>query len=80
MQNETENSQDRLSAVEIAEHGPVRQKAGKNREKFPLPAGVALLIALAIIGLELWYSSTHAVRQGSQPVAEVTVSVMYAFY
>jgi RND family efflux transporter MFP subunit len=76
MQNETEISQDRLSVVEIAERRPVRQKSGKNR-KFPFAARVAVLIALAVIGLKVCYSSTHAARQGSPPVAEATVSVIH---
>src|SRR5208283_4358857 len=47
------------------------------RIKFPFLAGAAVMIALAVIGGEVRSSRTQAVRQRSQPAAEMTVTVVH---
>jgi RND family efflux transporter MFP subunit len=76
-QKQTEVSQGSLGVVEISEHKSVPEKAGKRRRKLPLLAGAVVLIALAVIGIEMRSSRTQAVRQRSQPAARVEVTVVH---
>jgi RND family efflux transporter MFP subunit len=66
-----------MNVVEISEHKSVPAKAERRRRKFPFLAGAAVLIALAVIGVEQRSSRTQAVRQRSQPAAEATVTVVH---
>jgi RND family efflux transporter MFP subunit len=70
-------SQGNLGVAKIEEHKSVPEKPEKRRRKFPFLAGAAVLIALAVIGVELRTSSTQAIRQRSQPAAEVAVTVVH---
>src|ERR1700693_3980941 len=76
-ENQTEISQGSLGVVENSEHKSVPEKAGKNTRKFPFLAGAFILIALAVIGVEVRSSRIQAVRQRSQPATEMTVHVFY---
>ena len=53
------------------------QKSGKRRRKFPFLAGAVVLVALAVIGVEVRSSRTQVVRQRSQPAAELEVTVVH---
>jgi RND family efflux transporter MFP subunit len=70
-------SEGSLGVVENAEPKSAPQKPEKRRRKFPLLAGAVVLIALAVIGVEMRSSRTQGVRQRSQPVAPVTVTVLH---
>jgi membrane fusion protein (multidrug efflux system) len=76
-ENQPEISQGSLGVVENSEHKSVPEKAGKNTRKFPFLAGAFILIALAVIGAEVRSSRIQAVRQRSQPAAEMTVTVVH---
>jgi len=69
-------SQSSLGVVDIQEHKSVPHVARKRRIEFPFLAEAFVLIALAVIGVEVQSSRTQAVRQPSQPAAEMTVSVV----
>ena len=75
--NQTEISQGGLGLVENSEHQSVPEKAGKNTRKFFFLAGAFILIALAVIGVAVRSSRIQAVRQRSQPAAEMTVTVVH---
>ena len=66
-----------LDTVEIQEHKSAPRIARKRRIEFPFLAGAVVLIALAVIGVEVRSSRTQAVRQRSQPVAGMTVAVVH---
>ena len=70
-------SQGSVDIVEIQEHKSAPRIARKRRIEFPFLAGVVVLIALAVIGVEVRSSRTQAVRQRSQPAAEMTVTVVH---
>ena len=70
-------SQSSLDTVEIQEHKSAPRIARKRRIEFPFLAGAVVLIALAVIGVEVRSSRTQAVRQRSQPAAEMTVTVVH---
>ena len=70
-------SQSSLDTVEIQEPKSAPRIARKRRIKFPFLAGAVVLIALAVIGVEVRSSRTQAVRQRSQPAAEMTVTVVH---
>jgi RND family efflux transporter MFP subunit len=76
-QKQTEMSEGSLGVVEIAEPKSVPQKPEKRRRKFPFLAGAVVLVALAVIGVEMRSSRTQGVRQRSQPAADVTVTVVH---
>lgn len=66
-----------LDTVEIQEPKSAPRIARKRRIEFPFLAGAVVLIALAVIGVEVRSSRTQAVRQRSQPVAGMTVAVVH---
>ena len=70
-------SQSSLDTVEIQEHKSAPRIARKRRIEFPFLAGAVVLIALAVIGVEVRSSRTQAVRQRSQPAAGMTVAVVH---
>jgi RND family efflux transporter MFP subunit len=70
-------SQGNLDVVEIQEHKSVPHITRKRRRKFSFLAGAVVLIALAVVGVELRSSRTQAVRQPSRPAAEMTVTVIH---
>ena len=70
-------SQGSFDIVEIQEHKSAPRIARKRRIEFPFLAGAVVLIALAVIGVEVRSSRTQAVRQRSQPAAEMTVTVVH---
>ena len=70
-------SQSNLGIVEIQEHKSVPQIATKRRVTFPFVAGAVVLVALAVIGFGVRFSRTQAVRQRSQPAAEMTFAVVH---
>ncbi|HEV3065125.1 MAG TPA: efflux RND transporter periplasmic adaptor subunit [Chthoniobacterales bacterium] len=70
-------SQSSLDTVEIQEPKSAPRIARKRRIEFPFLAGAVVLIALAVIGVEVRSSRTQAVRQRSQPVAGMTVAVVH---
>jgi RND family efflux transporter MFP subunit len=70
-------NQGSLSTVEIQEHKSTPRIARKRRIEFPFLAGAVVLIALAVIGVEVRSSRTQAVRQRSQPAAESAVTVVH---
>ena len=76
-ENQTEISQGSLGVVENSEHKSVPEKAWENTRKFPFLAGAFILIALAVIGVAVRSSRIQAVRQRSQPAAEMAVTVVH---
>src|SRR6201981_3796847 len=70
-------TQANLDVVEIQEHKSVPHITRKRRRKFSFLAGAVVLIALAVVGVELRSSRTQAVRQPSRPAAEMTVTVIH---
>src|SRR6202048_1623786 len=70
-------SQVNLSVVEIQERKSAPQNAGKRRIKFFFLAGAVCLIALAAIGIEVWFSRTQSIQQHSNKAAESTVTVVH---
>jgi RND family efflux transporter MFP subunit len=66
-----------LSVVEMSEPKSVPPKPDKRKKRSPFLVGTLVLIALAIIGVEVLSSRKQAVRQQSQPSAEVTVTVVH---
>jgi RND family efflux transporter MFP subunit len=62
--------------VEILEHKSVPPRAEKKRRKFPFLVGAIVLVALAVIAVGVRSSRNQAARQGSQPAAEVRVTVV----
>jgi RND family efflux transporter MFP subunit len=70
-------SQSSLDTVEIQEPKSAPRIARKRRIEFPFLAGAVVLIALAVIGVEVRSSRTQAVRQRAQPVAGMTVAVVH---
>jgi RND family efflux transporter MFP subunit len=70
-------SQSSLDTVEIQEPKSAPRIARKRRIEFPFLAGAVVLIALAVIGVEVRSSRTQAVRQRSQPAARMTVAVVH---
>ena len=76
-QKQTEMSEGSLGVVENAEPKSAPQKPEKRRRKFPFLAGAVVLVALAVIGVEMRSSRTQGVRQRSQPAARVEVTVVH---
>ena len=70
-------TQANLDVVEIQEHKSVPHITRKRRRKFSFLAGAVVLIALAVVGVELRSSRTQAVQQPSRPAAEMTVTVIH---
>jgi RND family efflux transporter MFP subunit len=74
---QTDMSEDTLGTVEIQERKAAPALAGKRKRKFSALAGVAVLIALAAIGVEMRISSRQPIQQHSDKVAEMTVTVVH---
>jgi hypothetical protein len=74
---QTEMSEGSLGVVEIAEPKSVPRKPEKRRRKFTFLAGAVVLVALAVIGVEVLSSRTQVARQHSQPAAEAGVTVVH---
>ena len=70
-------SQGSFDIVEIQEHKSAPRIARKRRIEFPFLAGALVLIALAVIGVEVRSSKRQAVRQRSQPAADMAVAVVH---
>ena len=70
-------SQGSLDIVEIREHKSAPRIARKRRIEFPFLAGAVVLIALAVIGVEVRSWKRQPVRQRSQLAAEMAVTVVH---
>jgi len=70
-------SQGSLDVVEVQEFKPIPQKARKRSTKLPFLSGGVVLIALAVIGVEVRSSRTQPIQQHSDKIAEMTVTVVH---
>ncbi len=65
------------SVVEISQPQSIQPTAGEKRRKFRFLIGAVVFIALAVIGVKVWPLRPEGVRQPSQPVAQVRVTVVH---
>jgi RND family efflux transporter MFP subunit len=71
-------SQANLYAAEIQEEEKsVPQSPRTKRPRSPFLAGVVVLVALAIIGVEVWSSKTKPLQQHPNKAAQMTVTVVH---
>ena len=70
-------SQGSLDVVEVQELESIPKKARKRRTKLPFVAGTVVLIAFAVIGVELRSSRTRQFQKHSNKAAETTVTVVH---
>ena len=69
-------SEGNLAVAEIHEREAVPQIAKKRKLRFSFLAGAIVLVALAAIGIESWFSRTQPIQQHSNKAAEMTVTVV----
>jgi RND family efflux transporter MFP subunit len=74
--NQTNISEGNLAVAEIHEREAVPQIGKKRKLRFSFLAGVIVLVALASIGIESWFSRTQPIQQHSNKAAEMTVTVV----
>ena len=71
-------SQANLYAVEIREEEKsVPQSPRTRRPRFPFLAGAVVLVALALIGVEVWSSKTKRLQKHPNKAAEMAVTVVH---
>ena len=71
-------SQANLYAVEIREdEKSVPQSPRTRRPRFPFLAGAVVLVALALIGVEVWSSKTKRLQKHPNKAAEMAVTVVH---
>jgi RND family efflux transporter MFP subunit len=71
-------SQANLYAVEIQEEEKsVLQSPRTKRPRSPFLAGIVVLVALVIIGVQVWSSKTKPLQQHPNKAAEMTVTVVH---
>jgi RND family efflux transporter MFP subunit len=66
-----------LGVVEIQGHKSIPHIARKRRRKFSFLGGAVVLVALALVGVKVWYSGTQAVPQPPTSAVEMTVTVVH---
>jgi RND family efflux transporter MFP subunit len=69
-------SEGNLAVAEIHDRKAVPQIVKKGKLRLPFLAGAIVLVALASIGIESWFSRTQPIQQHSNKAAEMTVSVV----
>jgi RND family efflux transporter MFP subunit len=69
-------SEGNLAVAEIHEREAVPQIGKKRKLRFSFLAGAIVLVALAAIGIESWFSRTQPIQQHSNKAAEMTVTVL----
>jgi RND family efflux transporter MFP subunit len=70
-------SQSNFGVAEIREREAVPQVSRKKGGKFPILAGVVVLVALAAIGIEVRSSRTQAIQPHPDKAAAMTVTVVH---
>jgi RND family efflux transporter MFP subunit len=73
---QTNMSEGNLAVAEIQEREAASQIVKKRKLRLPFLAGTVVLIALATLGIESWFSRTQPIQQGSNEDAEMTVTVV----
>jgi RND family efflux transporter MFP subunit len=70
-------SEGNVAVAEIQERAAVPHIVKKRRIRFPFLVGAILLVALAALGIERWFSGTQSNQPHSDKAAEMTVTVVY---
>jgi RND family efflux transporter MFP subunit len=73
---QTNMSEGNLAVAEIHVREAVPQIGKKRKLRFSFLAGAIVLVALASIGIESWFSRTQPIQQHSNKAAEMTVTVV----
>jgi RND family efflux transporter MFP subunit len=66
-----------FGVAEIQERKAIPQTPRKGGRRFPFLAGVVAFIALAAIGIGVWFSKTQPIQAHSNKVTEITVTVVH---
>jgi RND family efflux transporter MFP subunit len=74
---QTNMSEGNLAVAETQGREAVPQIVRKRKLRLPFLAGAIVLVALAAIGIEWWFSRTQPIQQHSNTAAEMTVTVVY---
>jgi RND family efflux transporter MFP subunit len=70
-------SEGNLALGEIHEREAVPQIVKKRKLRFSFLAGAIVLVALAALGIESWFSRTESIQRHSNKAAEMTVTVVH---
>jgi RND family efflux transporter MFP subunit len=74
---QTNMSEGNLAVAEIQEREAAPQIVKKGKLRFPLLAGAIVLVALAALGIESWFSRSQPIQERSNKDAEMTVTVVH---
>jgi RND family efflux transporter MFP subunit len=74
---QTNMSEGNLAVAEIQEREAAPQIVKKGKLRLPYLAGAIVLVALAALGIESWFSRTQPIQERSNKDAEMTVTVVH---
>jgi RND family efflux transporter MFP subunit len=70
-------SEGNLAVAEVQEREAAPQIVKKRKLRVPFLAGAIVLVALAALGIESWFSRTQPIQERSNKDAEMTVTVVH---
>jgi RND family efflux transporter MFP subunit len=74
---QTNMSEGNLAVAEVQEREAAPQIVKKRKLRVPFLAGAIVLVALAALGIESWFSRTQPIQERSNKDAEMTVTVVH---